>query len=173
MKFCHWDGLETDQENLQDLSTKISVLTIKMRVWPWNWNGFWPWKMLTILSALECHIPWRVRNAKIGSSISTQGKWWRHGTLAKRLNMSSLHSLDPVPSSIRARNAQGINITNCDVTIWSWVNSGLVGVLVLFSVCLMFQTVCLLIQSFFSPIAVYNTWFWLWNASEWSRWVAR
>ena len=29
MKFCHWDGLETDQENLQDLSTKISVLTIK------------------------------------------------------------------------------------------------------------------------------------------------
>ena len=30
MKFCHWDGVETDQENLQDLSTKISVLTIKM-----------------------------------------------------------------------------------------------------------------------------------------------
>ena len=27
MKFCHWDGVETDQENLQDLST---VLTIKM-----------------------------------------------------------------------------------------------------------------------------------------------
>ena len=25
-------------------------------------------------------------------------------------------SLDPVPSSIRARNAQEINITNCDVT---------------------------------------------------------
>ena len=40
MKFCHWDGLETDQENLQDLS-KISVLIIKMCVWPWNWNGFW------------------------------------------------------------------------------------------------------------------------------------
>ena len=31
-------------------------------------------------------------------------------------------SLDPVPSSIRARNAQEINITNCDVTTWSWVN---------------------------------------------------
>ena len=31
-------------------------------------------------------------------------------------------SLDPVPSSIRARNAQEINITNCDVTAWSWVN---------------------------------------------------
>ena len=28
---------------------------------------------------------------------------------------------DPVPSSIRARNAQEINITNCDVTTWSWV----------------------------------------------------
>ena len=32
MKFCHWDGMETDQENLQDLSTKLSVLTIKMCV---------------------------------------------------------------------------------------------------------------------------------------------
>ena len=32
MKFCHWDGMETDQENLQDLSTKISVLPIKMCV---------------------------------------------------------------------------------------------------------------------------------------------
>ena len=31
-------------------------------------------------------------------------------------------SLDAVPSLIRARNAQGINITNCDVTTWSWVN---------------------------------------------------
>ena len=30
--------------------------------------------------------------------------------------------LDPVPSSIRARNAQGINITNYYVTTWSWVN---------------------------------------------------
>ena len=32
----------------------------------------------------------------------------------------SLYSLDPVPSSLRARNAQEINITNCDVTTWSW-----------------------------------------------------
>ena len=30
--------------------------------------------------------------------------------------------LDPVLSSIRVRNAQGITITNCDVTTWSWVN---------------------------------------------------
>ena len=30
MKFCHWDGMGTDQENLQDLCTKISVLPIKM-----------------------------------------------------------------------------------------------------------------------------------------------
>ena len=30
-------------------------------------------------------------------------------------------SLDPVPSSILARNAQEINITNCDVTTRSWV----------------------------------------------------
>ena len=33
-----------------------------------------------------------------------------------------LTCLDPVPASIRARNAQEINITNCDVTTWSWVN---------------------------------------------------
>ena len=31
-------------------------------------------------------------------------------------------NLDPVPSSIRARNAQGINITNCDVTTLNFVN---------------------------------------------------
>ena len=31
-------------------------------------------------------------------------------------------NLDPIPSSIHARNAQGTNITNCDVTTWSWVN---------------------------------------------------
>ena len=29
---------------------------------------------------------------------------------------------DPVPSSIRERNAQEINITNCDVTTWRWMN---------------------------------------------------
>ena len=34
MKICHWDGMEADQENLQDLSTKISVLPIKMCVRP-------------------------------------------------------------------------------------------------------------------------------------------
>ena len=32
-----------------------------------------------------------------------------------------LTCLGPVPASIRARNAQEINITNCDVTTWSWV----------------------------------------------------
>ena len=32
-------------------------------------------------------------------------------------------SLDPVPSSIRARNAQEINITNCDVTTRSWARA--------------------------------------------------
>ena len=30
--------------------------------------------------------------------------------------------LDSVPASIRACNAQEINLTNCDVTTWSWVN---------------------------------------------------
>ena len=34
----------------------------------------------------------------------------------------SLPEQDPVPSSIRARNALEINITNCDVTTWGWVN---------------------------------------------------
>ena len=32
-----------------------------------------------------------------------------------------LTCLDPVPASVRGRNAQEINITNCDVTTWSWV----------------------------------------------------
>ena len=38
-------------------------------------------------------------------------------------NFTSTRScLDPVLSSIRAHNAQGITITNCDFTTWSWVN---------------------------------------------------
>ena len=40
----------------------------------------------------------------------------------KELLGVQLTCLDPVPASIRARNAQEINITNCDVTTWSWVN---------------------------------------------------
>ena len=43
------------------------------------------------------------------------------GTYTELLRVQ-LTCLDPVPSSTRARNAQGINITNCDVTTWSWVN---------------------------------------------------
>ena len=35
---------------------------------------------------------------------------------------ATMSCLDPVLSSIRTRNAQGITITNCDVTTWSWVN---------------------------------------------------
>ena len=35
---------------------------------------------------------------------------------------SQQSGLDLVPTSIRARNAHEINITNCDVTTWSWVN---------------------------------------------------
>ena len=31
-------------------------------------------------------------------------------------------SLDPVPSLIHARNVQEINITNYNLTTWSWVN---------------------------------------------------
>ena len=40
----------------------------------------------------------------------------------KFTSQGTLYWADPIPSSIRARNAQGINITNCDVTTWSWVN---------------------------------------------------
>ena len=42
--------------------------------------------------------------------------------LYTELLVVQLTCLDPVPASIRARNAQEINITNCDVTTWSWVN---------------------------------------------------
>ena len=52
---------------------------------------------------------------KLGQAVS-------ENFTSQRCNMSSTYSLDPVPSSIRARNVQGINITNRDVTTWSWVN---------------------------------------------------
>ena len=45
-----------------------------------------------------------------------------HKGLYTELLGVQLTCLDPVPASIRARNAQEINITNCDVTTWSWVN---------------------------------------------------
>ena len=45
-----------------------------------------------------------------------------HKRLYTELLGVQLTCLDPVPASIRARNAQEINITNCDVTTWSWVN---------------------------------------------------
>ena len=45
-----------------------------------------------------------------------------HKGLHTELLGVQLTCLDPVPASIRARNAQEINITNCDVTTWSWVN---------------------------------------------------
>ena len=45
-----------------------------------------------------------------------------HKGLYTELLGVQLTCLDPVPASIRVRNAQEINITNCDVTSWSWVN---------------------------------------------------
>ena len=45
-----------------------------------------------------------------------------HKGLYTELLGVQLTCLDPVPASIRARNAQEINITNCNVTTWSWVN---------------------------------------------------
>ena len=43
-----------------------------------------------------------------------------HKGLYTELLGVQLTCLDPVPASIRARNAQEINITNCDVTTWRW-----------------------------------------------------
>ena len=57
-----------------------------------------------------------------------------HHTTSSRSPHNALHSpstellgvhltcLDPVPASNCTRNVQEINITNCDVTTWSWVN---------------------------------------------------
>ena len=45
-----------------------------------------------------------------------------HKGLYTELLGVQLTCLDPVPASNRARNAQEINITNCDVTTWIWVN---------------------------------------------------
>ena len=55
MKFCNWDGVETDQENLQDMSTKISVLTTGMTCLSMKLERVLTTKLLTILSTLECH----------------------------------------------------------------------------------------------------------------------
>jgi len=43
-------------------------------------------------------------------------------TTIRKNNSKLFTCLDPVLSSIRAHNAQGLDITNCDVTTWSWVN---------------------------------------------------
>ena len=45
-----------------------------------------------------------------------------HKGLYTKLLGVQLTCLDPVPASICVRNEQEINITNCDVTSWSWVN---------------------------------------------------
>ena len=59
-----------------------------------------------------------------------------HKGLYTELLGVQLTCLDPVPASIRARNAQEINITNCDVTTWRWVNLVHPG---LISACAYFQ----------------------------------
>ena len=43
------------------------------------------------------------------------------GQAASENFTSQESSLDPVPSSVCTRNVQEINITNRDVTTWSWV----------------------------------------------------
>ena len=40
MKFCHWDGMETDQENLQDLSTKTINFDHENECLTMNGTGF-------------------------------------------------------------------------------------------------------------------------------------
>ena len=55
------------------LTAKMRVLTIKIGVWPWNWNLFWPWKLLTILSALECQSrtwTWHFGAGSLGSEVA-------------------------------------------------------------------------------------------------------
>ena len=60
-----------------------------------------------------------VRPVKLEQAVSES---LPHKGLYTELLGVQLTCLDPVPASIPARNAQEINITNCDVTTWSWVN---------------------------------------------------
>ena len=61
----------------------------------------------------------KLRPVKLQQAVSES---LPHKGLHTELLGVQLTCLDPVPASIRARNAQEINITNCDVTTWSWVN---------------------------------------------------
>ena len=61
----------------------------------------------------------KLRPVKLEQAVSES---LPHKGLHTELLGVQLTCLDPVPASIRARNAQEINITNCDVTTWSWVN---------------------------------------------------
>ena len=61
----------------------------------------------------------KLRPVKLEQAVSES---LPHKGLYSELLWVQLTCLDPVPASIRARNAQEINITNCDVTTWSWVN---------------------------------------------------
>ena len=61
----------------------------------------------------------KLRPVKLEQAVSES---LPHKRLYTELLGVQLTCLDPVPASIRARNAQEINITNCDVTTWSWVN---------------------------------------------------
>ena len=61
----------------------------------------------------------KLRPVKLDQAVSES---LPHKGLYTELLGVQLTCLDPVPASIRARNAQEINITNCDVTTWSWVN---------------------------------------------------
>ena len=61
----------------------------------------------------------KLRPVKLEQAVSES---LPHKGLYTELLGVQLTCLDPVPASIRAHNAQEINITNCDVTTWSWVN---------------------------------------------------
>ena len=61
----------------------------------------------------------KLRPVKLEQAVS---EGLPHKGLHTELLGVQLTCLNPVPASIRARNAQEINITNCDVTTWSWVN---------------------------------------------------
>ena len=61
----------------------------------------------------------KIRPKKLEQAVSES---LPHKGLNTKLLGVQLTCLDPVPASICVRNAQEINITNCDVTSWSWVN---------------------------------------------------
>ena len=74
----------------------------------------------------------KLQTVNIGETLPHKGLSEPLSTVYTRAQNSSvgcITCLDPVPSSFHEHNAQGINVTNCDVTTTSRVNLAPINVM--------------------------------------------